>query len=201
MTLRVNDTAVEGAHPGAIAHTVTSSDANYNGLTLAPVTVAITDNDTNPVPGSIFINAGGDAYTDGLGQVWSADQFFANGWTYLTTAAIGNTTSDPLFQNERTGGAFSYAIPVANGTYAVDLGFAELYWNAANIRLFSVTGESQSLLTNYDVWTDAGGQNIAIIKTFNITVTDGILNLGFVASKDNAKVDFIRVSPIYSNPI
>jgi len=191
----VDDSVVEGNHTGTIAYTVTSTDATYNGLTTAPLSVAITDNDTNTVPGTIFINAGGGAYTDGLGQVWSADQLFTGGGTYATTAAIGNTTSDPLFQNERSGTNFSYAIPVANGTYAVDLGFAELYWNAANSRVFSVTGEGQALLTNYDIWTDAGGLNKAVTKPFNVNVTDGILNLNFAASKDQAKVDLIKITP------
>ena len=164
-------------------------------MTIAPLTVAITDNDVNTVPGSIFINAGGVAYTDNLGQVWSADQFVTGGFTYATTAAIANTISDPLFQDERTGTNFSYAIPVANGIYEVNLGFAEIYWNVANARMFSVTGEGQSLLSNYDVWTDAGGQNKAIIKKFNVNVTDGILNLNFTASKDDAQVVSIEVIP------
>jgi Domain of unknown function (DUF4347)/Malectin domain/Glucose / Sorbosone dehydrogenase/IPT/TIG domain len=191
----VDDTLVEGNHTGTITQTITSTDSNYSSLTLAPLSVAITDNDTNTVPGAIFINGGGGAYTDNLGQVWSADKLFSGGTTYSSTAPIGNTISDPLFQTERTGVNFAYAIPVANGNYEVDLGFAELYWNAANARIFSVTGEGQSLLNNYDIWTDAGGQNQAVIKKFNVNVADGILNLNFTTSKDQAKVDFIQVTP------
>jgi hypothetical protein len=191
----IDDTLVEGNHTGTITHAVSSTDTNYNGLTITPLSVAITDNDTNNIPGAILINAGGSAYTDSLGQVWSADQLFTGGTPYSTTATIANTTSFPLFQNERTGANFSYAIPVANGAYEVDLGMAELYWNAANARVFSVTGEGQSLLNNYDLWTDAGGKNKAIVKTFTVNVTDGILNLNFTASKDQAKVDFIEVIP------
>ncbi|MEA5624985.1 malectin domain-containing carbohydrate-binding protein [Nostoc sp. UHCC 0251] len=191
----VDDFVVEGNHTGIITHTVTSTDPNYSGVTIAPITIAITDNDTNTVPGSIFINTGSGTYTDNLGQVWSADQLFTGGSTYSTTSAIANTTSDPLFQTERTGTNFSYAIPVANGSYEVDLGFAELYWNSANNRVFSVTAEGQTLLSNYDIWTDAGGANIAVIKKFTVNVTDGVLNLNFTASKDQAKVDFIQVTP------
>jgi hypothetical protein len=155
----------------------------------------------NPVTSSnsVLINAGGGAYTDSLGQVWSADRLFTGGTTYSTTAAIGNTTSGSLFQNERTGKTFSYGIAVANGSYEVNLGFAELYWNAANSRIFSVTGEGQSLLSNYDLWSDAGGQNKAVVKKYTVNVTDGVLNLNFSASKDQAKVDFLQVTPI--NPL
>ncbi|MEZ2232093.1 SBBP repeat-containing protein [Microcoleus sp.] len=42
----VNDNLVEGNHTGAIAHSSTSTDVNYNGITILPVNVAITDNDT-----------------------------------------------------------------------------------------------------------------------------------------------------------
>ncbi|TAF37140.1 MAG: hypothetical protein EAZ66_07290, partial [Alphaproteobacteria bacterium] len=187
-------TAVEGNHNGTITYSVTSADANYNGLTLAPLTVAITDNDTSTVPGSIFINTGGGAYTDSMGQLWSADQLFTGGETSSTTSAIANTTNDPLFQNERYGN-FSYTIPVTNGSYEVNLGFAEIYWNSANNRLFNVTGEGQALLTNYDIWTDAGGRNTSVIKKFNVDVADGFLNLNFTTIVDNAKVDFIQVTP------
>ncbi|NJK66383.1 MAG: hypothetical protein HC941_07485 [Microcoleus sp. SU_5_3] len=42
----VDDGLVEGNHTGAIAHTSTSTDAKYNGITIGGVDVAITDNDT-----------------------------------------------------------------------------------------------------------------------------------------------------------
>ncbi|MEG4960200.1 DUF7948 domain-containing protein, partial [Microcoleus sp. K4-C2] len=45
-----DDTAVEGAHAGAIGHTSTSTDVKYNSITISPVNVAITDNDTAPTP-------------------------------------------------------------------------------------------------------------------------------------------------------
>jgi hypothetical protein len=41
----IDDTIVEGAHSGTIAHTVSSGDSNYNALTLATVAVDISDND------------------------------------------------------------------------------------------------------------------------------------------------------------
>jgi Ca2+-binding RTX toxin-like protein len=48
--IATDDTVVEGAHSGTINHSVTSTDAAYNGSTIAPVTVAITDNDPIPNP-------------------------------------------------------------------------------------------------------------------------------------------------------
>ncbi|MEG4970899.1 SBBP repeat-containing protein, partial [Microcoleus sp. B6-A1] len=45
-----DDAAVEGNHAGAIGHTFTSTDVKYNSITISPVNVAITDNDTAPTP-------------------------------------------------------------------------------------------------------------------------------------------------------
>ncbi|MEG3894733.1 MULTISPECIES: DUF4347 domain-containing protein [unclassified Microcoleus] len=45
-----DDAVVEGAHTGSIAHTVTSTDPKYNGMAIAPVSVAIADNDIPPTP-------------------------------------------------------------------------------------------------------------------------------------------------------
>ena len=42
----VDDGIVEGPDTGTVTHAVTSADANYNGLTVAPVAVSITDNDS-----------------------------------------------------------------------------------------------------------------------------------------------------------
>ncbi|MEG4171337.1 MULTISPECIES: DUF4347 domain-containing protein [unclassified Microcoleus] len=46
----VDDTVVEGAHSGTIAHSVSSTDAKYNEIVVPGVTVAIADNDTAPTP-------------------------------------------------------------------------------------------------------------------------------------------------------
>lgn len=44
----VNDAVVEGAHTGSIAHGAGSSDSAYNGISIAGVTVNVTDNDVGP---------------------------------------------------------------------------------------------------------------------------------------------------------
>lgn len=49
----VDDTVVEGTHPGTITHTVTSTDANYDGLGVTTVTATITDNDFASLPPTI----------------------------------------------------------------------------------------------------------------------------------------------------
>jgi len=74
----VDDGAVEGVHGGTIQHSVTSSDANYNGFSASGVTANITDNDFFGVvvsPTSVDVAEGGatDTYTLVLGSQPSAD--------------------------------------------------------------------------------------------------------------------------------
>lgn len=56
----VDDAIAEGNHTGAIAHTVTSIDSRYNGLTAPSVTANIIDNDS---AGIVITQSGGNTQT------------------------------------------------------------------------------------------------------------------------------------------
>ena len=142
---------------------------------------------------AVAVNSGGGAVTTG-GVAYLADQYFSGGSTYQTAAGIAGTTDDALYQNERWGN-FSYALPVANGSYAVTLQFAEIYFNAAGQRVFDVTAEGALVIDNLDVWSAAGGQFVAKDFVVPVSVADGVLNLQFTGSVDNAKINAIRVDP------
>ena len=94
------------------------------------------------VPVSLFIpdyqqsvNSGdGGAYVDGLGDTWAADKKWASGnWGYVqkskgdsTTKTIAGTTDQPLFKTQRID-PYGYRFDnVPNGTYQIELRFAEL---------------------------------------------------------------------------
>jgi hypothetical protein len=57
----INDAVTEGAHTGNITHTVTSSDANYNGLAISGITANITE----PNASSFLTKIGGYSSTNG----------------------------------------------------------------------------------------------------------------------------------------
>ncbi len=136
------------------------------------------------------INAGG-----GNANGYSADKYVSGGKTFSTKAAIAGTDDDALYQSERYGN-FSYAVPVANGTYDVTLQFAEIYWNAAGKRLFDVKAEGKLILDDLDIFSAAGGKNIAYDVTVPVAVSDGILNLDFITVKDNAKISAIQIANV-----
>lgn len=137
------------------------------------------------------------SYTDPQGQVWSGDSGLFSGTTqtFSSSNAIGGTNSDPLYQTERFGQNFAYAIPVsANGLYDVTLHFAELYWTQAGQRVFNVSLEGSTVQTNLDLFSEAGANN-ALTKEYTVSVSDGVLNIGFAASINNAKISGIEVHP------
>ena len=163
--------------------------------------IKIMADSNQPSASAVAVNAGGAAFSAGNGTTYLADQYFSGGSTFNTTAAIANTTDDALYQNERYGSSFGYAIPVANGSYSVTLQFAENYFDAPGKRVFDVTAEGALKIDNLDIWSAAGNQkNAAHDVTVPVSVQDGILNLQFASSINNAKVDAIRVVPASGSP-
>ena len=138
------------------------------------------------------VNCGGPEYIDSLGQVWSADTGFSGGNTYAAGNSIAGTTDDTLYQTERWGNPFSYAIPLPERTYVVVLHFAEIYWSSPGSRVFSVSLEGNPVEAGIDLVGEAGA-NTAVTRTYPVTVSDGVLDIAFSASIDNAKISAIEV--------
>ena len=108
-----------------------------------------------------------------------------------------------LYQNERWGD-FTYAIPVANGTYDLRLHFAELYFGSsvpggAGKRVFGfdvVDTTANPDLPNIDIFATVGA-NAALVKTIpGVRITDGTLNLRSVRGvADDPEITAIEVIP------
>lgn len=171
-----------------------------------------------PTPGGavVRINAGGPAQTvDGV--TWSACTAFSACQSYVRggfayTPAIPPAITNPaapanatVLQSEWTGGqsqgvpagssAFSFRVPVANGPYQVRLHFAELSKTAAGQRVFDVRLESATVLSRFDVFQAAGGTARSVVRSFDITVQDGAVDLDFIRGVENAKVSAIEILP------
>lgn len=141
----------------------------------------------------IRINAGG-GLVDHQGHGWSTDHRFQGGGTRNSK----NSAVEPLFQTERRGRSFSYDIALPNDQmYDVALTFVELAHQEAGKRLFDVDVEQQQgVLTDFDIFAEAGALT-PLEKTFhNISVQDGRLTLTFTASQDNAQVSAIAITSL-----
>jgi len=142
---------------------------------------------------AIRVHAGGAAYTDSLGQSWSADADFTGGLTDTTTKAIKNTPDQTLYQSERYS-SITYQFAVPNGAHNVTLKFAETYWTTTGQRIFNVSINGTQVLTNFDIVAAAGAPLTAIDKTFPVTVSNGTVTIQFIlGSIDYPKISAIQI--------
>ena len=140
--------------------------------------------------------------------MWSDDRYYSGGSALNWTGDIGvaGTDDDGLYLTQRSGSGpgkrrgFDYAIPVdGDGVYMVRLYFAEPYWGAPGgpegeegRRVFSVSGEGETLLEDFDVYAEAGALT-ALVKQIEVEVADGELDLRFTASEGEPIVAAIEI--------
>ncbi|WP_308120174.1 S8 family serine peptidase [Streptomyces poriferorum] len=188
-----------GVAPGTVLKgtLVVASDSGRAAEIKIPVTVS--------VPGyRTAIDAGGaKAYTDSAADSWTPDRkYTAGSYGFVgqssktsTTNAIEDTTDDKLFRTAREG-ALEYRFDqVPDGTYQIELDFAEVGKVPAGQRLTDVLAEGSVRLPDLDIVAETGGSYRALAKSFTVTVTDGQLNVRLVATgAEKTLVNAIRVT-------
>jgi len=134
--------------------------------------------------------------TDSAGNVWLADQGFADGETYeAEDVTVTNTPDAALYRTERYSmSAYSFAVP--NGKYTVKLHFAEVYSGIGGPgdRVFSFNVQGHEF-KNFDIWVKAGGFGRACVESVDVEVTDGKLNITFTPNVENPKINGIEILP------
>jgi endo-1,4-beta-xylanase len=173
---------------------VTVSEASG---TTAPTAVPTTA--PTPVNGTISIACGSSSAVGSF----EADSYFSGGTAYANTNTIdvSQITDNPpqaaLFNNERYG-AFNYTIPGFNAStsYAVTLYFAETYLTSAGSRVFNVSISGTTVLSNFDIYSAAGGQNKAIAQSFTVTPnSSGQIVITLSTGTENPKINGIAIKP------
>jgi hypothetical protein len=175
--------------------------ATLSNSTPGPTAVptAVPTQGPTPVPGTISIACGSSSAVGNF----QADQYYSGGSTYNNTNTIdvsGITSNPPpaaLFNNERYG-AMSYTIPgfTAGNSYSVTLYFAETYLTSAGSRLFGVSINGTSVLSNFDIYASAGGQNKAIAQSFSTAAdSSGQIVIQFTSGTENPKINGISIIP------
>lgn len=141
------------------------------------------------------INARWGSVVDSAGNTWAGRSGFAgpvNRSDGLAGREIAGTTDDILYQSNVWGmTSFNRAVP--NGSYQVRLLMAEDYHALAGKRVFNVTSEGAPALTGVDIIGAVGARATAYERTFTTRVTDGSLDLGFVALADKPLVSAIEI--------
>lgn len=131
-------------------------------------------------------------YTDSFGNLWLADTYFTGGDVYGVPGPIAGTPDQDLFLGERYGN-FSYALPTAtNDLHKVDLLFREGYWQEAAARVFNVRINGTLVLTNFDIFAEAGYLT-ALTRTFDATPVLNVITIAFETVVDNAVVSALSL--------
>ncbi|MEL6604827.1 MAG: malectin domain-containing carbohydrate-binding protein [Cyanobacteria bacterium J06614_10] len=149
----------------------------------------------------VRINVGGQEYIDSKGQQWLADQFGSGGNTATKQVNIADTADQAVYQSKRFGNELGYHIPVENGTYSVNLHFAETLWKSDDTRTFDVAIEGQSLNKGVDVHAEVGFSQAYLQSYEGIVVTDGVLDLQLDGANKLAQLSGIEVLPLVPTPI
>jgi tRNA A-37 threonylcarbamoyl transferase component Bud32 len=184
-------------------HKVDAADISTSSTQETATPIPPENTASAPVPPPVRIKAGSSSpLTDSEGNLWLADQGFADGETTERSdhLAIANTRDPALYQSERYG-MTSFAYPVPNGKYLVKLHFAETYdaIKGPGGRVFTFIVEGHEF-KDFDVWSVAGGAQRACVETVDTEVTDGILNIRFIPQQENPEINGIEILPAPAVP-
>jgi hypothetical protein len=167
---------------GQISIAFSAGSANWpmvNGIEIVGGTTA-----TSSGPSLLRVNNGGQTYTDPSGATWSADTGYSGGSTWSTTANVSGTNTPALYQSHRYG-VFNYQFSVPSGNYTVKLKFAEPVMSGSGQRVFNVAINGSQVLSNFDIFAQAGGTMIALDKSFPVSAANGQINISFTAGSAN----------------
>ncbi len=163
-----------------------------------------------PVDGrpTVRVDLGGDARTvDGVAWAACTAAETCGGGTMTGGARSllpGLTVPNPVapadaqtYRSEWAGDGFRWARPVAAGRYRVVLHFAQQQQHKVGRRELSVNLEGGATeLSQFGVQKAAGGWNRAVARDFEVSVTDGTLNVDVTRDAVTAGMSAIEVIPI-----
>ncbi|MBC8122364.1 MAG: hypothetical protein H7Y22_11060, partial [Gemmatimonadaceae bacterium] len=149
------------------------------------------------------------SFTDPSGNLWLADQYADAGTVRTKSITTTGSYPDQLFETYRYGQTFTYRVPVSNGTYKVNLYFAEPYFGSAsspsdgqtsctNKRVFDVVINGKMAADNVDVCKLTGGADRQLRLSYTTNETSSSLSIKFdsssaVGGKNNAVVSAVEL--------
>ena len=139
----------------------------------------------------------GGPQIDSAGGSWLGDRYFHGGktWVRPVTTLVG--TSDPLLFRQWRTGDFTYDIPLPSGVYELHLYFVASGRESDDLATFTIAINGDKVLQNFDVVTDALGENVADERVFrDISPTkDGMVHLSFISERGVPILNALEVLP------
>lgn len=153
---------------------------------------------SKPLSFPIKINCGGEVYKDYLAdQEWSPSVEYgrADGAVNQNTNTVSGTLDPDVYKSELNG-IVEYKVRVPNGLYTVVLMMAENYFTSLGKRKFSIAVQGNIVVKNLDIFAEVGKSAQYQRLVNQVLVTDGIIDIHFMAQIDNAVLNGIIVYPI-----
>ena len=136
--------------------------------------------------------AAGSTYIDSNGNEWQPDPDFCDGSSgNYGNIPIANTNDPQIYRTEQYR-VFGCSLTVENGTYTVRLHFMEGFYTAPGQRVLDVNVEGV-LIDDLDVFAEAGGRRRALVKSVDVSVTDGDLSINFSPESGEGMIHGIEV--------
>jgi hypothetical protein len=148
----------------------------------------------------IRVKCGGPGFTDSKGHVWSADTGFNGGQLSVAQGTVNGTPDQALYEHGRWSTSNTpplvYTFPVIDGAYQVNLYFAEMSPAEEHVggRVFNVKLQGNTVFHDLDIFA-AVGANTALVKSTEIAVTNGAVQIEFDNVTDHAKIEAIEILP------
>ena len=172
------------AAPGPSCSARTANNSVYETASAETLTIApgVTIRGSAGTIGSYYsndtvVNQGTIAADDsgGLTTPFVYDTDYSGGFTgstaaVVSTSGVTNPAPQAVYQTYRAG-AFTYTLTglTPSASYTLRLHFADPSSTAAGQRQFDVSVNGTAVLTNFDVFAAAGGENKAVVKSLTAT--------------------------------
>jgi beta-galactosidase len=142
-------------------------------------------------------------YTSQDGERYGSDMYFVGGRgaginppDTPPTARVAVLAGDSGLYDSFRAGDFAYRVPLPNGRYRVVLKFAEPDSIDVGGRVFDVLANQVARLTGFDILAAAGGKLKGVDRSFDVAVTDGVLDLAFRPHRGEAAVAALAIVPL-----
>lgn len=142
------------------------------------------------------INMGGERYEAADAEIWMRSSFHLDGQYGSVSNAVdvsaAGAAEETIYQT-----FWDYVskieVPLPNGTYTIKLHYAD-FWGSPTGRNFDINFENGQLIDPaFNIYNAAGGNGKAVVKSYDITVNDGMLNIDFTANKQSVLISGMEI--------
>lgn len=148
---------------------------------------------------SVRINCGGGDFRDSAENLWGRDRFFLGGEAVADRLKVGSPEDRPLHSRQRKPVNWGdvprgYRIPLPPGEYRLSLRFCERHFLRGGHRVFAIRLEGEEVVKAYD--PSGAGFATPDMKTWNVVVEDGLLDVVLVPRVGDPQISAIEVERV-----